>query len=579
MKRIWRRLSAAALTLVLLLFPARALTVEEAKDLLQKYYVDPLPDQVLAADAMDELVDALGDPYAQYFTPEEYASFWDTMSDTSLVGIGVVASMGEDGLLVEEVLQDSPAQKGGLAVGDVIVKADGKDTAGQSLDTVVDWLRGEEGSQVKVTYRRDGRTHTVTLTRATVTRAATTGQLLDDHIGYIQCTTWGAETLGHFQDLLEEMRSDAALWVVDLRQNTGGLTDAAVDVAELFCGEGPILRFRYGDGSYDLFQGEAPAVTQAPLMVLVDEYTASASEAFCAAVRDYDRGYIIGERTYGKGVAQGVWDKDAEPELFPEGDAIKFTVARFFSPAGSTNDSVGVLPHLPVDGEDALDAACLLAQHIEEGVSLSDLAQELGLAPAPSPFPDLEGSPYADSVNALRVYRMVEGNEQGQFLPKKSLTRGELCQILYRALQCDPPEGESAFSDVSPDAWYADAVNAVAQWGLVEGDGAGLFHPEDVLDHQQLITILGRLAAWLNCDLADQAEEVTQEELSLRVLRDYAHWAKPSVWLLSSSQETDDTLVNLLWEEPELIQPTAPATREEAADLLYSVLSYLCILP
>lgn len=633
MKRIWKRLVAAGLSLALLLLPAQALTVEEAKDLLREYYVDPVPEEALAADTMEELLENLGDPYTQYFTPEEYAAFWASMSDVSLVGVGIVASMAEDGVLVEEVLQNSPAQAGGLAAGDVIVQVDGQDAVGQTLDDVVAWLKGEEDTQVEVTYLREGEKHTVTLTRAAVTVPATTGRLLDGQIGYIQCTTWGSETLGHFEELLEEMREQASLWVVDLRGNTGGLTDAAVDVAELFCGEGNMLLFRYGDGSYEIYRGDDPAVTQAPLLVLVDEYTASASEAFCAAVRDYGRGILIGARTYGKGVAQGVWDKDSSPALFPDGDAFKLTVARFFSPADSTNDEVGILPHLLVPGEYALDVARLMGESPQEGaetftfgldgeepiactvslehldedpawtdvyeallsalppdaavlvggedgsVTPQELAERLGLTLTNDPFPDVAESPYASAIHALKTYRLIEGNEKGQFLPQNSLTRAELCQILYRALQCAAPTGEGEFSDVAQDAWYAQAVDAIAQWGLVEGDGQGRFHPEDVLDHQQLFTILGRLAAWLNCELADQAAAVGEDEVSLRVLANYADWAKAPVWLLSCGQEVDGAIVNLLWDEPEVIDPEAPATREETADLLYAVLHYLLILP
>ncbi len=147
------------------------------------------------------------------------------------------------------------------------------------------------------------------------------------------------------------------------------------------------------------------------------------------------------------------------------------------------------------------------------------------------------------------------------------------------ALQCRVPDNPCSFADVPEGAWYAPAVVALANRGLVQGDGNGLFHPEETVDHQQFFTVMGRLAAWLNCDLDDLLESAGADELSLRAVEGYDGWAKGPVWLLSCGIETvRGRIVNLLWTEPEDIDPHGGTTRDEAAALMYELLWYLNIL-
>ena len=145
------RLPALALTLALLLSPAaRALTVDQAGELLEDYYIDEVPDRVLEQETIPAMLDALGDPYTQYFTAEEYAQFNSTMADSHLVGIGILSRAGAQGLEVLRVYEDSPARDAGLRPGDLIVAVDGKDAAGQDAGTVSGWLQGEPGAAVSV---------------------------------------------------------------------------------------------------------------------------------------------------------------------------------------------------------------------------------------------------------------------------------------------------------------------------------------------------------------------------------------------------------------------------------------------
>lgn len=634
--RFFARLSAAALALALLAAPgAQALTVEQTAELLQQVYVDEVPQTVLEQTTIQDMLTALGDPYTEYFTAEEYAAFNATMSDTSLVGIGVVYQQTEEGLLLDQVLEGSPAEKGGLQAGDLIVKVDGKSVLGETTETVSGWIQGEEGTKVKVTYLRDGSRKTVTLTRALVVVAATTTELIDDHIGYIHCSTFGMETVGHFEEGIEKYRDQATVWIVDLRSNTGGVTQAAVDAAGCFTGSGEMAYLRDGSDSYGAYYHEEDSLTLYPVIVLMDQYSASASEIFAAAIRDHGAGIVIGTRSFGKGVAQTVIDKDYEPEYFADGDAIKITSHRFFTPAGNSTDQVGVVPNLLLSPEHIGNAAYLLSgvgtitdttkllridmnwrwyidletalqeenrdtlQAILDAIPVNcrlwtgtggpagwaatdveTVCEENGMEYHAPAFLDQEDCTYSEAVSVLRTYDMLHGREDGKFHPKDTLTRAELCQILAVALNCSVPINESPYTDVPQDAWYTPAVVAMTNMGLVNGVGKDCFLPDDPVDHQQFITIMGRLAKRLNLFLYNEANDMPEGATDIIGLWDYADWAKEAAWLLSYSQTGYfGNPITLLWDEAGEIVPTEATTREEAAYAMYFLLSYLDILP
>lgn len=590
--RILSRLCAAAVALCVMVTPAWALTVEQARELLAENYVDVIDQEVLDKPTIEELLDALGDPYTDYLAPGEYADFLATMEDETLCGIGATSAKSEGGLLIDEVIEGSPAQTAGLEPGDLMVAVDGVSIENMDLDRAVELIRGEEGSQVKITYLRQGKglPRTATLTRAVIVLPATTGRVLEGGVGYIDCDTWGQDTLGHFRELMGEMEDQVGCWLIDLRDNPGGLTDAAAQTAGLFCGQGTMLSLRYRsddpqspDGyAYEPFVARYGPITEKPVVLLINGNTASASESFTAALRDHGVAVSVGERTYGKGVAQGLWDKSVDPELFADGDCMKITMARFYSPLGNTNDTVGVLPELPADEAQAAGTALALAQRLaEQGenwrVWYDGLLSQMEDAAA---FSDCSHSPYATAVAALAAHGLVDGKEDGLFHPEDTLTRAELAQLLCNALQSWIPLTPPAFDDVAEDAWYQDAVAAIVSQGFMEGVAPGRFAPEETLTRQELFTVVGRLARWLNDDMDTAARRAGEEVKELRVLRDYADWARIPVWLLTCTEENGSgTTVGLLWDAPENIDPTAPASRQEAAQVLYILLHYLRILP
>ncbi len=621
------RLPAAGLAVALFLTTAaQALTPTQALELLDQYYLDPLPEAAFHQTDVAGIIRTLNDPYTQYFTSEEYNAFLSSLTDTEQVGAGISIQLTDGGLLVLQVLPGSAAEAGGLEAGDIITAIDGRSLEGLDLNQAASLLTGQAGTSFQVTYLRDGESHTVTLTRRAFVVLTAHSELWEDHIGYLSCSAFGPETAGHVQEGLETYASQADHWIMDLRGNGGGEVNAALNTLSYFTGPSDRFIYMLSRGGTVIAQGsQSSQLTDAPLIVLTDGNSASASELFASVIRDTGSGLLVGGRTYGKGVAQIIINGGTNPAYFPDGDALKLTAYRFFSPAGTSNDTIGVMPHLLLDpslSEEAavllsspepqgdtsgtlridlngawyidLDQACsdsyravftALLEALPDGVLLrqgtgtgwasttaASVAASCGLSDyVHRGFSDTAQSPYADEIGLLATYGVVLGGGDGTYHPAESLTRGQLCTLLAQALNCNLATGESAFTDVSMDAWYGPAVNALAALGLVNGVGGGRFAPDDPVSHEQFITILARLGLRLDLELIqtwkDRPEEATAGYDT------YASWAWESVWLMDQGNES------LLWAPPAEIQPSGVTTREEAAALTCSLLCRLNLLP
>ena len=481
------RLFALPLALTLLLSPAaQALTPDQARELLQDYYIDEVPEDVLDQNTIQAMLEALGDPYTTYFSPEEYGAFTGSMSDTDTVGVGIYSLVTADGPLIQRVYENTPAADAGLQPGDLVTAVDGRSTAGQDAGTVAAWLKGDPGTRVELSYRRDGAEYTAVLTRRAITVPATYTELWDGHIGYIDCDTFGGETVAHFVSGMEDTAAGADHWIVDLRGNGGGEVDAAMGAAGCFTGSGVLAYLKDSTGAYGAYGSNDDARTLSPVIVLTDGETASASELFASDIRDTNTGILVGGRTFGKGVAQTVLDQRALPDYFPDGDAIKITSYRFYAPSGSTTDTVGLIPHLLVDPDLAPEVATLLSAsspkgstegylridfnwrwYVELDTALSETHRDAFTALLEAlpdgvrvlegtggpdgwadttvkelvgryvltsyrdrSFTDTAGSPYAAQIDRLATYGILAGTGGGAFQPEGSLTRPQLCALL-----------------------------------------------------------------------------------------------------------------------------------------------------
>ena len=621
MKKLFRRLTAAICTLTLCLTSANALSVEKALELLEANYVDPLPASAYEATTLDELFDAVGDPYTYYMDAADYEAFnAGVESETTVTGIGAGIEYTANGIRITSTLPGSGAEEAGLQIDDYIIAIDGVSCvpAGEAHRNLI---IGEAGTYVTLTILHpDGTTQDYRIERRTITLHNTTVKL-EDGVGTIDCDSFGSQTAQYFYDGMEENDANVKQWVVDLRSNTGGYADAAVGALGAFTGFGPKLYYRLSDGSsfYTLYLADQK--TEKPAIVLVNGYSASASEILSGGIRAQDAGIVVGPRTYGKGTAQIVLDKTRYPDLF-DGDSLKVTAYRFYCTDGNTTDKIGVLPTLLVSDEYVAEVAALLtAEQPKSGEYLSfylnghtfyvdlsgareksdalgalfsafppdilvnhatggevvsclgpaDTAERLGIAYTDRRFTDLGDSLYPTPIDTLAVYGVLGGDGAGHFFPDRTLTRAELAAMLAQALNVTS-KSSMGFSDVADTAWYSGSVNAIASLGFMGGVGGGLFDPDAPLTQEQFIAVMGRLARFLNFHVDDYALALTEDDLADEAFAPLQSWARTEASVLTKYSD------NMLYAELDAIAPKATVTREQAAATLCSILKTLDIL-
>ena len=250
MKKFLSAFLSLAVALSLTALPASALELEDAKTLLQTYYVDPLPDEIWSLDSLDEILEAIGDPYTVYMNTEEYQAFLSSVNGDTVVGIGAsVENAYNDGYRIMSILPDSPALEAGLEAGDRIIAVDGVATAaGVDPRTMIS---GQEGTTVTITVisQSDGQRRDYTMERRSVLIPIVTYDLVDG-VAVIDCTSFGASTASVVQAAIEELDNQTAIWLMDLRSNPGGTDESAALTAGQFIGSAIMVYFRDSAGGY-----------------------------------------------------------------------------------------------------------------------------------------------------------------------------------------------------------------------------------------------------------------------------------------------------------------------------------------
>lgn len=317
--------------------------VEEVERLIDRQSLEPSDDESQSASAINGLLESLGDPYAIYFNPEHYAYFNED-ANGEFYGIGVTISQREEAVYVVNVLKDTPAEKAGIRPADEVVSINGETRDRWDVDEVVKLIRGPEGSQVTVDMYRPSEETTLSfeITRAKIVVPNFEARMEGDDVGYIRLYSFNQHSAADVAGAIEDLKSKGAKsYVLDLRDNPGGLLSSAVEVSSLFVEDGVIVRVDQRNVPEEEHRAQGGAVTDAPVVVLVNENSASASEIVAGALQDYDRAQIVGDTTFGKGSVQTV-----EPLTF--GGAVKFTIAHYLTPKGRTIDGVGVEPDVKV---------------------------------------------------------------------------------------------------------------------------------------------------------------------------------------------------------------------------------------
>jgi carboxyl-terminal processing protease len=341
--------------------PPEFATVSQLYERIQREAVRVPGDEELAKGAVEGMIGALGDPHATYFDAEDFAAF-TRMLNGEFSGVGIQIQDSDEGPLVVSVIDATPAAQAGVMAGERIVSVDGKDVQDMPTEGVAALITGEAGTVVTIGLQGGSAgARTLRLTRARIQLPDVETRLEDDGIGYVDLVQFSSHTGIRVRAAALDLAARGARGIVlDLRGNPGGLLHEAVEVASVFVEDGVLVSVRSRGGSGDhpiVYKAEGDALERLPLVVLVDKWSASASEIVAAAVQDLGRGQVVGETTYGKGSVQTV-------EVLGNG-GVKLTTAEYLTPAGHSIEGVGVVPDLQVAGENEQVAAAraMLRQH------------------------------------------------------------------------------------------------------------------------------------------------------------------------------------------------------------------------
>jgi carboxyl-terminal processing protease len=360
----------------------------EAWQIIHQQYVDqPVDDTKLMEGAIRGMVDSLGDAHSTYMDPQTYKDANSELAG-SYEGIGATVDTSGAYLTVISTFPDSPAEKAGLRSGDQIIAIDQKSMTGINPEVVRQKVLGPAGSPVHLTIERKGEAAALEfdLIRAKITVSSASGKMLPNGIGYVQITTFGENTTKELKAALSTiMAQNPRGLILDLRDNGGGFLETAVEVVSQFQGTGMVLYEQYGDGTkkpYEVLPGGM--ATKIPMVVLINEGTASASEITAGALQDYGRAKLVGVVSYGKGSVQN-WVPISNNE-----GAVRITIARWLTPNGRQIDKKGLTPDVYVQ-RTAEDRQAERDPQLDLGVEV--LTDMINGTPIPTSVPTLMPTP------------------------------------------------------------------------------------------------------------------------------------------------------------------------------------------
>ncbi len=388
-----------------------AALVVEIMDLMHEYHLSNPDAAVLTQGAIQGLLDSLEDPYADYFSDEELKVFIDSLNG-DLVGVGIEVMAGEQYPYVSNVIPGTPAERSGIKACDIIVAVDGQNIAGWSLDDVVNKIRGTIGSKVILTIQREDNVLKVGLKRADIHVPSVNHEMLAGKTGYIHIASFGSSTSQEFDDAMRSLESAGMeSLIIDLRNNGGGYLDAAVDILGNFVTEDTLaVRMVDGQGKREILTLDKTTADAPPMVVIVNELTASASELLAGALQDYKIAALVGNVTYGKGVVQNIIPLSSS-------GALKLTVSKYLTPMGHDIDKVGLIPDHYV-----------LVQELQREVAWQILHPE----DVPDLTLDLSTGRAVLNGRALENALDIEKNNSAYAMPLRQVLEAMLYQVFWQ---------------------------------------------------------------------------------------------------------------------------------------------------
>ncbi|WP_094550548.1 S41 family peptidase [Petroclostridium xylanilyticum] len=334
--------------------------INQVREIIKKYYVEPVEEEKLMEGAAAGVAAAVGDPYTVYMNKKEYDDFM-TQTHGSYAGIGVVVAPDPKDNLITVVapFEGTPGEKAGILPGDKIIKVNGKDVWADKLEEAVSMMKGPKNTEVTITIVRENLSQPkdITIKRDIIVLQTVKHKVIDGNIGYIRITMFDEKTSKDFDAALDDLYSkNVSGLIIDVRDNPGGLLDEVVKIADRLLPEGLIVYTEDKNKNRDTKYSDKEEI-KIPLVVLVNGGSASASEILSGAIKDHGKGKLVGTKTFGKGLVQ---------TLFPLGDgsAVKVTISKYYTPNGTSIQGVGIQPDIVVEFPEELKRS--IAQIKEE---------------------------------------------------------------------------------------------------------------------------------------------------------------------------------------------------------------------
>jgi carboxyl-terminal processing protease len=335
---------------------AEAKSLSDTIDFIEKNAIKKKTRQELIAAAIEGMLSSLDDKYAEYFPKDEYSKIMDSYSGTTS-GIGIVVTVNDKKqVIIVNTIEDTSAFEKGLKTGDIITGVNGASVEGLALEKVVSMIKGQEGTTVSITILRpsENKNMDFTVERRRFYVPNFYASILDESIIYVQYADFQDQGAQKLEEKLKTMVNEQTTGIIlDLRNNLGGILDDAVGLCDLFLDGGTVVTVKGrkdNKDSFEEFKAAKGGYTNIPMIVLINGYSASASELAAGALKDLGRAKLIGEKSYGKGTVQIL-------EMLPDGSGLKFTTAKYYLPSGVTIDGTGIQPDIIVvlKPEDTVD--------------------------------------------------------------------------------------------------------------------------------------------------------------------------------------------------------------------------------
>lgn len=320
--------------------------LEEIQKLIDENYLysDKIDSKLVQEAILRGYVNGLNEPYSVYYNAKETEELFEMTSGTfGGIGVGIQQDKTSGLVTFTTIYKNAPGEKAGFRSGDIVYKVDGEDVSGQDLDTIVSKIRGEIGTEVEITVVRDGEEYTAKATRALIENDTVHYEMKEDGIGYIQVTAFEEVTYKQFGEAMNDLNKQGMKGLtIDLRNNGGGNLSTVCQMCDLILPKGNIVSIKDKNGNGQSYQSDDKTILNVPTVVLINGFSASASEIFAGAIQDYGVGTVVGTTSYGKGLVQGVF-------TLSDGTCVKLTTAEYFTANGRNIHGLGIKPDVEIE--------------------------------------------------------------------------------------------------------------------------------------------------------------------------------------------------------------------------------------